>query len=79
MDVSVCPFCGTELEYGTLHNRGSNYFLPAGQKQPSFYSVRCLEKHNAVPLPPNPLEVKPTFPSCCICRLCKIIILPYTT
>ena len=27
----ICPYCGQEMEKGTLHSRGGNYFLPDGE------------------------------------------------
>lgn len=78
-----CPYCGREMDDGTLRSRGSSYFLPDG-KPPAkiaFYTKGYLEKANAVPLPPFPYEVsrETEWPRACCCRDCRKIILSYET
>ena len=78
----TCPWCGGELEKGTLHSRGGNYFLPDGQmpSKTAFYTQAYLAKANAIPLPPNPyggLLEKPEWPQGWVCRKCHKIILSY--
>ena len=77
-----CPWCGGELEQGTLRSRGSNYFLPDGKKscKIQFYTYSYLEKANAIALPPDPyagLFEKPVWPKACACRNCQKIIICY--
>ena len=77
-----CPWCGSELEKGTLQSRGGNYFLPDGQppSRISFYTSGYLAKVNAIALPPDPyggLLDAPQWPQGCVCRKCRKIILTY--
>lgn len=77
-----CPWCGGELEKGTLHSNGGNYFLPDGQapSKVKFYTYSYLTKANAIALPPDPyggLFEKPQWPQGCVCRKCRKIILTY--
>lgn len=73
-----CPFCGNEMEHGALHSRGSNYFLPDGQRTPAVYSATSLEKGDAIPLPPDPRGLdKPQWPEACCCRGCRKLIVSY--
>lgn len=74
-----CPFCGAEMEHGTLHSRGGNYFLPDEEKV-RFYTQKSLEKARAIPLPPNPygkVGEAPAWPEAYCCRACRMLILPY--
>jgi hypothetical protein len=77
-----CPWCGGELENGTLRSNGSNFFLPDGEKacKVRFYTKGYIEKARAIALPPDPyggLLEKPQWPKACVCRSCKKIIIPY--
>ena len=73
-----CPFCGNEMEHGTLRSRGSNYFLPDGQRTPTFYTASSLEKRDAIPLPPDPLGLDTTtWPEAYCCRNCRKLIVSY--
>ncbi len=58
MNNQICPYCGRELEQGTFHSRGGNYFLPNGEKTPSFYTEKAMEKRKAILLPPDPFQWK---------------------
>lgn len=58
MNNQICPYCGCELEQGTFHSRGGNYFLPNGEKTPSFYTEKAMEKRKAILLPPDPFQWK---------------------
>ncbi len=73
-----CPFCGNEMEHGTLRSRGYNYFLPEGQRAPIGYTTSSLEKRNAVELPPDPYVLtKPQWPEAYCCRGCRKLIVSY--
>ena len=65
-----CPFCGAEMVEGELRSRGSNYFLPKGQKTPKLYTKASMEKVGAIMLPPDPLEVS-LHPQCPIAYWCE--------
>ncbi len=77
----LCPYCGAELESGTLRSRGGNYFLPEGVSpcKISFYTEKFIRKANAVALPPSPYDVsaQPEWPAAHCCRSCKKIIIDY--
>lgn len=79
MVFNICPFCQNPLEPGTFHSRGSNYYLPDGEKLPSLYSEEALKKRNAIALPPSPysFEIKPKVPAAFACRHCGYILIPY--
>ena len=81
MERKFCPYCGGQMEIGKLYSRGSNYYLPDGQKLPAWYSARALKKRNAIPLPPDPLGIqKPAdveWPVTFACRNCKFLLIPY--
>ena len=77
-----CPWCGGELEKGTLRSNGSNYFLPEGKKpcKIRFYTQSYIEKANAIALPPDPyggLFDEVIFPEAHACRNCKKIVISY--
>lgn len=74
-----CPFCGAEMEEGTFRSRGCNFFLPKG-KRAAFYTKRCMEKANAVMLPPSPYKMALSslqWPRAYCCRSCRKIIIEY--
>ena len=77
-----CPWCGGELEPGTLRSGGGgNYFLPDGEKpcRLRFYTYDYISKTNAIALPPDPMEslFHTEWPKGCVCRNCKKIIISY--
>jgi len=75
-----CPNCGKEMQKGTLHSRGFNYFLPDGEKTPWAYTKASLAKRNAIPLPPNPYVFDfggDDWPEAHACRDCRQIIIRY--
>lgn len=75
-----CPNCGKEMQKGTLHSRGCNYFLPDGENTPWVYTKASLEKHNAIQLPPYPYTLDFSvgdWPEAHACRDCRQIILKY--
>lgn len=77
-----CPYCGTEMEKGTLHSRGGNYFLPDGKKESKivFYTKHYIEKAGAIALPPDPyggLFDPVEWPTAYCCRECKKIVIEY--
>ena len=57
MNNQICPFCGCELEQGTFHSRGGNYFLPNGEKTPSFYTEKAMEKRKANTVLVCPIDI----------------------
>lgn len=75
----ICPYCGKEMEKGTLHSRGGNYFLPDGESSPisTLPGKRYFQKSNAISLPPGLWELSPTWPVAYCCRDCKKIIIEY--
>lgn len=81
MKMQTCPYCGNVLEKGTFRSRGSNYFLPADEKAPICYIQKAMDKKRAIMLPPDPLEVRLpndiSWSEAYVCRICKIIIVPY--
>ena len=78
MNNQTCPYCGRELEQGTFHSRGGNYFLPNGEKTPSFYTEKATEKRKAILLPPDAFSAeRPQYPDAYLCRACQKIIIPY--
>jgi len=75
-----CPFCGSEMKKGTLRSRGCNFFLPDGEKMPTFYTRKSLAKRNAIPLPPDPFgrsTVIDDWPVAYACLECRKIIMDY--
>ena len=76
-----CPYCGNSMESGTLRSRGSNYFLPDGEKpsKVAFYTEKYLNKANAISLPPSPYETSlhVEWPVAYCCRDCRKIIIAY--
>ena len=52
----ICPYCGQEMEKGTLHSRGGNYFLPDNEIASSiaFPSKGYFKKSRAISLPQAP-------------------------
>lgn len=75
--IETCPWCGQEMEEGTLRSKGGNYFLPINENMPWTYSAKSMAKKNAVSLPPDILDDPLTWPAAFICRNCKKIIIPY--
>lgn len=74
--LTTCPLCSGPLIQGTLHSRGSNFFLPDGEKLPIWYGKGFIERRNGIKLPPDPLWGG-GFPACSLCRDCHMIFLPY--
>ena len=75
-----CPWCGKEMEDGTLRSRGGNYFLPSGEKASkiAFYTEKYLEKARAIPLPPDPYEWTFTeWPAARCCRSCRKLVIDF--
>lgn len=77
-----CPYCGKEMEKGTLRSNGGNYFLPDGQKAfwLRFPTKRYIDKVGAVALPPDPWSTdfwETDWPIAYCCRDCKKIIIEY--
>lgn len=78
-----CPYCGAEMELGTLRSRGCNYFLPAGETAPKLYAKKSMQQKRAVMLPPSPLGLTAPvgddayWPQAFLCRNCRRIMLPY--
>ena len=72
-----CPYCGGDLEKGTLRSRGGNYFLPDGEKVPAWFGEKSMARKGAILLPPDPLAARPQWPEAFACRACKKIILSY--
>lgn len=77
MKQTCCPFCKGSLEKGELKSRGGVFFLPEGEKMPTWMVEPSLEKRRAISVPPFPLDHPPRFPSALACRNCGIIILDY--
>lgn len=77
--MEICPWCGNELEQGSLRSRGGNYFLPDGEKLPLTYSAHSMRKRGAIPLPPSSLDPigAREWPDALVCRSCKKIIISY--
>ena len=75
----ICPYCGQEMEKGTLHSRGGNYFLPDGESASgiSFPAKQYFKKSRAISLPPGPWELSPTWPVAYCCRSCQKLIIEY--
>ena len=69
-----CPFCGAGMVRGELRNRGGNYFLPEGHREPWFYSEGSMKKAGAFMLPPSPLSFRPRFLTAHWCETCNKII-----
>ncbi len=69
-----CPYCGKEMEKGTIRSRGGVYFLPDGETMPKLYSEREMSKHRAISLPPYLLQTIPEFPTAYACRECAKMI-----
>lgn len=73
----LCPYCGQELEQGTLHSRGGTYFLLDG-KRPPFYPPGSKPNPNWIMLPPSPYSIgTPEWPEAFACRSCKKIIVSF--
>ena len=78
MDLQKCPYCGEDLEEGTLRNRGGTFFLPIDEKVPLTYTKKAMEKRGAILLPPQYYSLKaPDSHTAFVCRGCKMIILPF--
>lgn len=75
-----CPYCASEMIQGTLRSRGSNYFLPDGEKTPAWYTERSMSKKNAILLPPSPYNAAfpRNWPVAHICKACRKMILSYS-
>lgn len=78
----TCPYCGKEMEKGTLRSGGGNYFLPDGKK-PSwmrFPTIGYIERTRSIALPPDPWDMDlfaNEWPVAYCCRDCKKIIIEY--
>ena len=77
-----CPWCGGELENGTLRSSGGNYFLPDGEKptRMRFYTDAYISRSNAIALPPDPMTglfEKIEWPKAQTCRKCRKIVISY--
>lgn len=72
-----CPFCGTRMVRGELRNRGGNYFLPEGHREPKLYSEGSMKKVGAFMLPPSPFDIalRPHFLTAHWCETCNKIII----
>lgn len=77
MKIIECPFCKGTLEKGELRSRGGVYFLPEGQKTPTWAIESSYEKRRAISVPPFPLDHPIRFPFAMACRNCGVIILDY--
>ncbi len=78
MNLKKCPYCGENLEEGTLRNRGGNFFLPIDEKPPLTYSKKAMEKRGAILLPPESYSLEvPKWPAAFVCRRCKMMIIPF--
>ena len=69
-----CPYCQNEMEHGVLHSKGGVYFLPDGEKMPSLYTKKEMEKHNAISFPPY-IGGDKAFPMVYVCRNCRKLIM----
>lgn len=73
-----CPYCGNELEEGSLRSRGGNYFLPAEERVPILFTKKAMKNKKAIILTPDFLSVSTAdWPQAYTCRDCKKIIIPY--
>lgn len=48
----ICPYCGAEMEHGTMNSNGNLHFLPDGKKAPLLFSREAYAARGAVLLPP---------------------------
>lgn len=78
MCTEKCPYCGGNLEKGKLISRGGNFFLPDGEKTPTLFTKKSMNKSRAILLPPDIVsDGDVQFPVGYVCRVCKKIIIPY--
>lgn len=75
-----CPRCGKDMDIGTLHGRGDNYFLPEGETAPKLVTDKILRKKHAVILPPESFGIPfcETWPAAFWCSKCKMLIADYS-
>ena len=79
MCAEKCPYCSGELEKGKLISRGGNFFLPDGEKMPSLFTEKSMNKSRAILLPPDIVsDGDVQFPMAYVCRVCKKIISPHS-
>ena len=72
-----CPICGLEMEKGELHSRGGVFFLPEGETMPKLYTQKEMERHRAISLPPYLLREPGDYPTACVCRACRKVIIDF--
>jgi hypothetical protein len=75
----LCPYCGQTMEKGVLRSRGGVFFLPDGECSPLFYTAKQMQRHHAVPLPPDMYSVTAEFPTAYACRACAKLLIEYET
>lgn len=75
----TCPCCGGPMVNGVFCDRGDSYFLPEGEKAPTIWTKRALQKKGAVLLPPEAVGVVwAQRPTAFWCGACKKLLVDYS-
>ena len=76
--MNNCPYCGQEMEDGTLWTRGISFFLPHDTKPPAILTKGSLDGAGFISFPPYPGFLGGSDrPTAFICRSCKTLIMPF--